>query len=344
MATPRVAFMQRGASSSTTDVLTAAIEQTQRLLKSAQHKLVSARSARNAVATQKLTSIIEDLEANLISLEATAVELTAASNAPTPAPMTESVSDAAATTSTFAARTASTRSLLLPKRASSTEALGLLVPPSAAAPSATALPTSTGTASVVVDHVLAPAVDRLQREAVAIERSVQVVSAYSGEPPLLKRLLRPAATAVAAVKRSAGLRNASVGEASPARTIERDASRAASDAASRAASKQRMACLEADGASASNDGAEDYFGPDALLRSIRSGAIAALRGRYLMELMKTRQPLLCRQQLPAHAFWSLEDTDEGPGLETLLAGLDGKLGGERDAVMRQFGKLFVALS
>ena len=88
--------------------------------------------------------------------------------------------------------------------------------------------------------------------------------------------------------------------------------------------------------------AEDYFGPDALLASVASGAIGALRGRYIVELQRAKGKLLRRQELPARAFWSIEDSAEGPGLRTLLDGLTAKFGAEEAA--RRFGSLFVCLS
>ena len=63
-----------------------------------------------------------------------------------------------------------------------------------------------------------------------------------------------------------------------------------------------------------------------------------------MELQRTKRKLCRRQDLPPRAFFTLEDGPEGPGLETLLSGLDAKLGRAQDASLRQFGKLFVALS
>ena len=70
-----------------------------------------------------------------------------------------------------------------------------------------------------------------------------------------------------------------------------------------------------------------YFEVDALLASVESGAIAPLRGRWLVGLHERGGRLKRRQDMPAEAFWSAAE------LRRLAARLgDG------------FGVLFVALS
>jgi hypothetical protein len=93
---------------------------------------------------------------------------------------------------------------------------------------------------------------------------------------------------------------------------------------------------------ASLDESSSYFGAEALLQSVSSGAIGALRGRFIIECNTMRKKLVRRQELPQSAFWTVEDSPQGPGLRTMLDRLVVKLGpveGEK-----RFAKLFVALS
>ena len=70
-----------------------------------------------------------------------------------------------------------------------------------------------------------------------------------------------------------------------------------------------------------------YFDVDALLDSVESGAIAPLKGRWLVQLHKDAGKLRRRQDLPRKAFWSAAELRE----------LAAALGDD-------FGVLFVALS
>ena len=70
-----------------------------------------------------------------------------------------------------------------------------------------------------------------------------------------------------------------------------------------------------------------YFDVDALLDSVESGAIAPLKGRWLVQLHKDGGKLRRRQDLPAEASWSAAELRE----------LAAALGDD-------FGVLFVALS
>ena len=49
--------------------------------------------------------------------------------------------------------------------------------------------------------------------------------------------------------------------------------------------------------------ADDYVGFDAILRSVESGAIAPLSGRWLTELQARGGTLARRQELPPEAFF-----------------------------------------
>jgi hypothetical protein len=72
---------------------------------------------------------------------------------------------------------------------------------------------------------------------------------------------------------------------------------------------------------------DDYFKVDALLESVASGAIAPLRGRWVVELQARGGRLARRQDLPPEAFWTASD-----------------LGRCASALGSNFGLLFVALS
>ncbi|EOD19681.1 hypothetical protein EMIHUDRAFT_470060, partial [Emiliania huxleyi CCMP1516] len=70
-----------------------------------------------------------------------------------------------------------------------------------------------------------------------------------------------------------------------------------------------------------------HFGPEALLASIECGAIAPLRGRFLVEWAASGKPLPRRQDLPPEAFFPLDE------LRRLV-----------EALGEDWGLLFVALS
>merc|ERR1711965_593856 len=76
-----------------------------------------------------------------------------------------------------------------------------------------------------------------------------------------------------------------------------------------------------------NPPSRDYFDVDALLDSVESGAIAPLRGSWVVKLHEEGGTLKRRQDLPPEAFWSAAD----------LRKVAQKLGDN-------FGVLFVALS
>jgi hypothetical protein len=82
--------------------------------------------------------------------------------------------------------------------------------------------------------------------------------------------------------------------------------------------------------------AEHYFAIDALLSSIESGAIGALRGSYLESLALSHKRISRRQELPDDAFWTADE------LRKLHTGLVDKCGAS-EALWR-FCRLFVALS
>jgi hypothetical protein len=70
-----------------------------------------------------------------------------------------------------------------------------------------------------------------------------------------------------------------------------------------------------------------HFGPEALLESVASGAIAPLRGRWLIELEGRGDRLKRRQDLPVEAFFGIQE------LRKLV-----------EALGDDYGHLFVALS
>lgn len=51
-------------------------------------------------------------------------------------------------------------------------------------------------------------------------------------------------------------------------------------------------------------GVRKYFGLESLLDSVISGAVAPLRGQYLLQLWKSKGTLCRRQDLPKEAFWT----------------------------------------
>ena len=70
-----------------------------------------------------------------------------------------------------------------------------------------------------------------------------------------------------------------------------------------------------------------HMGPEVLLDSVGSGAIAALKGSWLVELEARGGTLSRRQDLPPEAFWTVDE------LRRLV-----------DALGDDYGLLFVALS
>ena len=82
--------------------------------------------------------------------------------------------------------------------------------------------------------------------------------------------------------------------------------------------------------------ADCYFRIDAILDSIASGAVGAVKGSYLIGHLKQKQPIKRRQDLPPQAFWSAEE------LRAIHTQLEAKFG-SHDATWR-FCKLFVAIS
>ena len=81
---------------------------------------------------------------------------------------------------------------------------------------------------------------------------------------------------------------------------------------------------------------KDYFEVEALLESIRSGAIAALRGSYVVELHDKKKPIAHRQALPAKAFWTADQ------LSSIFDKLVKKY--KRKEATKRFCKIFVGLS
>jgi len=80
----------------------------------------------------------------------------------------------------------------------------------------------------------------------------------------------------------------------------------------------------------------DYVEARGLLESVASGAVAALKGSFVLGLMMANKPVVCRQDLPAHAFWSVDE------FRSILERLTVKFG--EDEATRRFCRLFVALS
>ena len=85
------------------------------------------------------------------------------------------------------------------------------------------------------------------------------------------------------------------------------------------------------------DPLEQYTGIDGLLATVQSGAVAPLRGRWIVELAKDPLGRLRkRQELPAEAFWTHAQLDS---LRQQLRASFGEEEGDR-----RFGRVFVALS
>ena len=80
----------------------------------------------------------------------------------------------------------------------------------------------------------------------------------------------------------------------------------------------------------------EYFEVEGLLHSISSGAIAPMRGSYLIEMAERGERLHCRQDTPHRAFWRSSE------LLVLLDGLKAKFG--KEEATRRFTKLFVSVS
>ena len=102
--------------------------------------------------------------------------------------------------------------------------------------------------------------------------------------------------------------------------------------AAEAKAQQQASTSEPDATQASH-----YFGFEALIESVASGAIAPLRGRYLLELRARGGRIVRRQDLPAEAFWTAAELRELYAAATAALG-DGD---ERDEAL---GLLFAALS
>ena len=79
-----------------------------------------------------------------------------------------------------------------------------------------------------------------------------------------------------------------------------------------------------------------YFEVEALLESIASEAVGALKGSFIVDLMMQRKPLLRRQDLPPEAFWSVEE------LYKIFDGL--KQIFDTEEATSRFCKMFVAIS
>ena len=78
----------------------------------------------------------------------------------------------------------------------------------------------------------------------------------------------------------------------------------------------------------------DYFGYEALLKSVESGAIGAVRGSFVIELERQGGIIARRQDLPASAFWTFEELRD-------IAKLISSHFGDNSS---ELGLLFVALS
>ena len=84
--------------------------------------------------------------------------------------------------------------------------------------------------------------------------------------------------------------------------------------------------------------ASAYFGYEALLSSVESGAVAPLRASWLLELHERGGRLARRQELPAEAFWTAAELREVIDAARLHFGAD------TEAARSAIGLLFNALS
>ena len=80
----------------------------------------------------------------------------------------------------------------------------------------------------------------------------------------------------------------------------------------------------------------DYFDVDALIESVSTGAVAAVRGSYVAACAADGQKLMCRQDIPHKRFWTAGE------LQGIYDGLKALVGAPE--ATRRFGKLFVSIS
>jgi hypothetical protein len=86
------------------------------------------------------------------------------------------------------------------------------------------------------------------------------------------------------------------------------------------------------------DGSTGYFGYEALLHSVESGAVAPLRGSWLLKLYESGGRLSRRQDLPPEAFWSAAE------LRGMVDAACRHFCDDEDAARAALGHLFNALS
>ncbi|KOO20933.1 hypothetical protein Ctob_000430 [Chrysochromulina tobinii] len=80
----------------------------------------------------------------------------------------------------------------------------------------------------------------------------------------------------------------------------------------------------------------DYFDVAALIESVSTGAVAAVRGSYVAACAADGQKLMCRQDIPHKRFWTAGE------LQGIYDGLKALVGAPE--ATRRFGKLFVSVS
>jgi len=99
-------------------------------------------------------------------------------------------------------------------------------------------------------------------------------------------------------------------------------------------------------------GADKFFEPFALLDSVISGAVAPLRGRYVLDLWKSGGRIQRRQDLPPHAFWKPEELVQACKelreiyklAENGEEDWNSEIGTSRMGVRSLWGFLFIAIS
>jgi len=83
---------------------------------------------------------------------------------------------------------------------------------------------------------------------------------------------------------------------------------------------------------------DPYANYSALIDSVESGAVAPLRGSWLLSLYERKGRIERRQDLPPEAFWTAAE------LRTIVERAKAHFGDDDTACLAAFGRLFTALS
>lgn len=148
-----------------------------------------------------------------------------------------------------------------------------------------------------VESILSPAVDTCMRERPTDPKRFFAEYFARDAPPALEAMEMTAASAIS--------KSAVLGAAS---SVPLSAStKAALAALPKSVQDELAAALAATAQVPAAVLLPPHFGPEALLESVASGAIAPLRGRWVVALQAGGGTLSRRQELPPEAFWKVED-------------------------------------